>query len=582
MSSIKEKYQFKINEIHLNGNISIPPKKANIIIGANNVGKSLFLKEIRDYLFGKENIRKIISNIDHQLPESFDALNSTYNITNKVYKDSNGNWNLKSYSNTIDNYDYMNSIVADIYTQTASGYSNNPCTDIDLCIKNRDNLSFRKLCGSLFFQYLGTEERLSICKMQKNLGVDDYRSNLLSSIKHHPKTLKALSTSTKNIFNKEIYLDTDTLGDRICFRVDENFSHIINQARFNENDVQYICSKPLLDEQGDGLKSFVSTFLSINTDEKDILLLDEPEAFLHPPLARQMGEMIGQACETKDISIYIATHSVEILKGILSKCHDVNIIRLDQKENKFNVKIIPQETLNSVILNPLLRSSKVLEGLFCEKVIVTESDADEIIYQELIEKKSPESGIYFTHSQNKQTSIHITDFYRKVGVHCLIISDFDFIRDTKDVAKFLSECSKIKENDKQQILSEIDKIHDIIKQKFSNSQNIDTQEFDSLEMESTKEWKAYKNMLYHQQGLRAFSGNDEKTLQNILEILQKLGLFIVPSGELETILESFGIEYTSNKQNWIINALQRINEIDKDNIEKSDELNNFLDSIISY
>jgi len=51
--------------------------------------------------------------------------------------------------------------------------------------------------------------------------------------------------------------------------------------------------------------------------------------FLHPPLARQLGELIAEA-QAEDRSIFVATHSVEILKGILSKSQDVNVIRITQ------------------------------------------------------------------------------------------------------------------------------------------------------------------------------------------------------------------------------------------------------------
>ena len=88
----------------------------------------------------------------------------------------------------------------------------------------------------------------------------------------------------------------------------------------------------MLDDQGDGLKSFVSTFLSLNHKEQDILLLDEPEAFLHPPLARRLGEMIGDF-QNEDRIIFVATHSVEVLKGILTKNQDVNVIRINRSEN---------------------------------------------------------------------------------------------------------------------------------------------------------------------------------------------------------------------------------------------------------
>ena len=180
--------------------------------------------------------------------------------------------------------------------------------------------------------------------------------------------------------------------------------------------------------QGDGLKSFVSTFLSLNSKDTDILLLDEPEAFLHPPLARQLGEMIGESCN-EETTIFISTHSVEILKGILSKNQDVNVIRITRSikdKNSFN--ILNSKTLETILHTPLLRVSRVLEGIFCEKVVLTEAEADELVYQELIEKLFPNSGLFFVHGQNKQTLTSIAELYQEININYEIITDFDVLR----------------------------------------------------------------------------------------------------------------------------------------------------------
>ena len=78
--------------------------------------------------------------------------------------------------------------------------------------------------------------------------------------------------------------------------------------------------------------------------------------------------------------------------------------------------------------SPLLRVSRILEGLFCEKVVITEAEADELIYQELIEKVFPQSGLYFAHGQNKQTLAEIAELYQKIGINYEVITDFDVLR----------------------------------------------------------------------------------------------------------------------------------------------------------
>ena len=274
----------------------------------------------------------------------------------------------------------------------------------------------------------------------------------------------------------------------------------------------------MLDDQGDGIKSFVSTFLSLNHKENDILLLDEPEAFLHPPLARQLGEMIGESNDEERI-IFVATHSVEILKGILSKTQDVNVIRITRSEdNKNSIMLLNQDLLNTILQDPLLRVSRVLEGIFCEKVIITEAEADELVYQELIEKLIPESGVFFAHGQNKQTLAPIAELYQKIGVGYEVITDFDVLRVSSEFYKFLS-FMPIEEKEKQRIKSYAEKLREIV-DKTVNVDNLTDEKAEELKKEK-------RNDVYHKQGIRFFDDNLQTKIRETLNFLSKNHLHIL-------------------------------------------------------
>jgi hypothetical protein len=49
--------------------------------------------------------------------------------------------------------------------------------------------------------------------------------------------------------------------------------------------LQEIMALPQVQEQGDDVKSFVGMLLAITATEYPLLLIDEPETFLHPPQA---------------------------------------------------------------------------------------------------------------------------------------------------------------------------------------------------------------------------------------------------------------------------------------------------------
>ena len=564
-------YRFKINELMLNsiqGEIPLKPKKVNVFIGPNNSGKSRFLKELRDYLSGDMRELSIIKEMKFDYPEDFEKLDESYHLCGKMVKDLNGNWVLRAFSNKTNNAWNVHTSFDSLYTKSLHSFGGDWKDHFKNIIGNREESGFFEYLGPLFFQYLGTEERLTICKEQLDHGLDSNNTNYLSSFKFETMLLKELCQNVKRIFHKNIILDTQTLGDRIVFRVGDDFEYINGLFGNEQGDISRLFNEKKLDDQGDGLKSYVSTFLSLNLKGSDVLLIDEPEAFLHPPLARQVGELIGDLGDEKQI--FVSTHSVEVLKGILSKSSDVNVIRITQPETyKNQINILDKGILKNIIQTPLLRVSRILEGLFCKKVVITEAEADELIYQELIEKIFPQSGLYFAHGQNKQTLADIAELYHEIGIEYEIIVDFDVLRDSTEFYKFL-KIMPLKEKERQRYKAYAEKMREIVN---------DSVEKEGLsEKELNEIQKKKRDEVYHKQGLSFFDVDLQGKISNTLEVLSYNHLHILESGELETLLISYGIPH-KNKKEWITEAINKVGELGREDIVSNNKLYKFLESI---
>ena len=92
-----------------------------------------------------------------------------------------------------------------------------------------------------------------------------------------------------------------------------------------------------LEEQGDGMRSFASVILRLLAPTTpSVLLLDEPEAFLHPPQARLLGEIIAQSKPT-EAQLFIATHSPDVLHGLITLAPDnLRVLRM-QRDGSVNI-----------------------------------------------------------------------------------------------------------------------------------------------------------------------------------------------------------------------------------------------------
>lgn len=598
---ILEMYNFKISKISTNFGDVMEPKKVNVIIGPNNSGKSQFLKDIKNMLDRTNHAFResvLIDYMDYNLPKNTEEFITRYGIKDRLFKKSQHQCYIRNFSginnymfqaeHSFDNYlnsgninigcewetelhemiDIFNNSKNDedmlkrkfglpedavIYEDKYAEYQENGQTVKKYLSGGRYSLSddmehrksrFIEVYGPIFMSYLGTEEKLLLCKKQKAYGLEDDQTNFLSEIQFDGTVLEQLSKYTKKLFNKDIFLDNYTGGSSIMFRTGEDFEFIRQASRTDRDSEKQLKNYNLLDNEGDGLKGFVTNFLSLNLSNKNILLLDEPEAFLHPPLARQLGELIGEA-ESEQRQIFVVTHSVELLKGILSKANDVNIIRVTRTGNSNKFTQIQENVLKGIMENPLLKVSRVMEGLFCERVVITEAEADELIYQELITKLFSQSGLYFTHGHSKQMCAKIAQLYKTIGVKYEMIFDFDIMRKPDEFKTVLSLTS-YSEKEKQKIKAYSEKIKNVIN---------DSVKILEPKKDVRKAQKKKRDDVYHKEGVSFFNEFIQLKIRKTLSNLSNENIHILECGELETILRPYELDYKDDKREWVVDAI---------------------------
>jgi hypothetical protein len=117
-----------------------------------------------------------------------------------------------------------------------------------------------------------------------------------------------------------------------------------------------------------------------------VVLIDEPEAFLHPSLAFQLGKEISGIASTAHKSVFVSTHSSQFVMGCIQSGAPVNIVRLTYRSSVATTRVLKSAEVLKLMRNPLLRSTGVVNGLSYEFVVVTESDTDRAFYQEVNER----------------------------------------------------------------------------------------------------------------------------------------------------------------------------------------------------
>jgi len=282
----------------------------------------------------------------------------------------------------------------------------------------------------------------------------------------------------------------------------------------------------------DGFNAYVGMLGAIYATDFKCLFIDEPEAFLHPSLARTLGKQI--ALKGGEQQIYIASHSAEFLMGAIESGRPVRIIRLQYQDEIGSACLLDGGELREFMQNPLLRSADVLSGLFAKSVIVGEADTDRAFYQEintrLLSKRDPRGieNAVFLNAQNKQTVPKIVGMLRKMGVPAIGIVDLDIF----------AEGGAVWTTQMGAIAMPAAMTESLASERRTTLQNLKSQSSDS-------EKKDYKR----RGGITLLEESDREAAESLIDRLAEYGLFIVRNGEVESWLPSLNVPREKNK--WL-------------------------------
>ena len=213
------------------------------------------------------------------------------------------------------------------------------------------------------------------------------------------------------------------------------------------------------------MRSFATVLLHVVAPvNQTVLLLDEPEAFLHPPQCRLIGELISDQCESTR-QLFVATHSPDVLNGLLSSNPaNLHVLRIQRDGERNVVNILDKGIARSIALDPIMKYSSVVNAVFHERVIVCESDADCMFYSALLDcisiSDSKRPDAQFIHGNGKHKLSHIVRSLCDLGVRYDVIVDMDVLNDI-NVIKRLSEAVDLNwsaiESDIKLVQSEVEK-----------------------------------------------------------------------------------------------------------------------------
>jgi exonuclease VII small subunit len=565
---------FKIARITLRSGLAFKPGQLTVAIGPNNGGKSEFLNDIVAAIARPSAQRSSVETVEVEFPMG--AQKVIDSLTANAQKDESNQLILDGPDPDFSQSQHMR------YPPSQLGIGG-PITERDA------EGAVAAYLGRKLISHLTTERRLLLVKRQVNRvsNLEGAGTPLEAAFEAPEKVMTSVYEAVSSAFGYHLHLDKSVFAS-LEFRLGEGTPVPAEPSECKK----FFAQLSRLDEQGDGIRSFAGILVATAASLRPVVAIDEPEAFLHPPQAFLIGKAL--AALRGHTQLYIATHSVDVLRGILSETQDVNVIRFSKNGGRFITRQLDIQILESIAADPVLKSGRVLDGLFYNGVVVTESDGDVALYRAVLDNIDRALSVTFINSYSKHSSVQITRPFRAMGVPSAIVTDFDAFRvrhefrqlyegvggNWSDIeaayTSFLAgiegaNTAETRLNTAQalmgKVMSELPSQGDAQKQlSWLRKRVTDIRE-------SATAWAEAKK-----RGRDALTSAAQAAFDKLDTQCRSLGLFIVPCGEREAWLTP-AVGFSKNKRAWTDRALRHI---DTSPLPQQHRLRVFVSALHSY
>lgn len=389
---------------------------------------------------------------------------------------------------------------------------------------NRQYISQHLL--SMFALNLTGENRLGLVTQSQAQRLTDPAQTTIAALFQDDSLRRVLSDIVYDSFHMHLVIDATNMSS-FAYALSETSPPPEIERSFTAEAIEFFRKSHALSTSSDGTKAFVGVLSEVIAGDVEVLVIDEPEAFLHPGLAYTLGRQIGLKIGA-DKQLFAATHSPHFLMGCLSAGVAIDVVRLTHRAGKGTAQLLPAARLSEMMNDPLLRSVGVVSALFYESAVVVEADSDRAFYEEInnrLNLYSPPSVRHatFLNAHNKQTASEIVAELRQAGVPSALVLDIDWVKEDGHVCTKYFDAAGVPEG---------------LRQGLRNTR------------QTVRSYLHAANPDYKRQGgIALLAGAELATATAFFNQMETYGLFTVRAGELESWLPH--LKCNRNKSVWL-------------------------------
>lgn len=558
-----------------------------VIVGPNSSGKSQLLRDLYSRIIGEPRSLVVASTIRIKKPDLdplIDCLRRDGYLTS--FKDDNDTEHIRPLTTHVGTGKAASVIPFSQSQNWLSSYSAAEASS------KRPN-QFLGYFGPLIVTALFLDRRLNSVS---NVGSFDFETqppqNDIQALYVDDGGRLELFNEIQATFGKSLWLDS-TKGNSLCFRISNDPTMPVAEDRLSPKKMS---AYRTIETEGDGLKSYVATCIALLLGRRPVCIVDEPEMCLHPPQAYNLGRFIGRFGASVERATFVATHSSHVLRGVIQATSAIQIVRLTRRGDAFEAHLVPSVVLSEILRRPTVRAETVLDGIFSQAVIVLEADGDRTVYQAAYETLVDEYklDIHFTPVGGTGGIADTCRLYRTLRIPIAVIVDLDIFADPDRLEKIASSLVDQKEAERlatsaRAIANAIkatpptvtedeirSKLAEVLNHQMSWSAGDDQKLRASLGELAT----ALDRMRRLKRGgIAALPAETMNSAKELLLELGRIGLFVVPVGELEEWLSGYDVHTSkSNKWAWANEAAAKILAAGP----KNDDIWIFVRSIVDF
>ncbi len=409
------------DKISFNSGVDITPEQNALVVfvGPNNGGKSTALKDLaaRLAVWNQQGDHRVIR---------YSTLASSVSpvvMARDLYARSKPTQNGRRIAVHDRAYDFNESMLAEI--------------------EARGTPVPEHLLGA-FARLLHGEDRLTVSnQVQSHSVATESASHPLQRLYEQDHLEAEISAHVRRAFGKGIVVNRSA-GSQILLHYGEAPKRENGEEQFHQTYQNKLMKLPFVSRQGDGLRAFVSVVLSAYCASHSIILVDEPEAFLHPPQALELGRVLSRT-RPDATQVFVATHSSDVLRGIIDNAtRPITIVRLERDGSANQAQILSASDVRGLSGDSLLRHSQLLDGLFHDRVILCEADSDCRFYNVLWEgvrqnekSETRHPDILFAPLFGKDRAASASKLLTQAKIRSSVVLDFDALNNLDNLKRLV-------------------------------------------------------------------------------------------------------------------------------------------------